>query len=233
MPTMPTLNVQPRTALGSTETIRLRQKGFIPAVIYGKDFAASSLSIKYDDFLVVLKTGERLITLNSDKFKEKVIIKDVNYDEVIDRITHVDFHRISLTEQIEVKVPLKFKHHAVGALQDGVVEEHFTELTIKCLPESIPHFIEVDISHMKIGDILHAKDIKLPEGATLHVKPENIVITVHEKVEEIITPAAGAEPGPVEPEVITAKKEKPEDEEAGASGADEKKKAKEAKSEAK
>lgn len=221
MSTFPTLKVELRDVEGSTKSVKLRKSGYIPAVVYGKDFKPVSLQIKYEDFAKVIKAGERLIELSATKMKEKVLVKEVSYDEVTERVRHVDFHRISLTDKIEVKVPLKFKKHAIGALEDGVVDEHMTDIMVKCLPESIPHFIDVDISQTKIGDIIHAKDIKLPEGTSLGVKPDAIVITVHKKMEEVVAVAAAPEPGAAEPEVITAKKEKEGEEEEGV---DEKKK---------
>src|SRR3989338_8416305 len=126
------LDVQVRKELGSRKIRSVKRNNFIPAVVYGgKD---KSIAIKIDkkifERIERQHRGENLIFhLNVMEGEKKLkdytaIIKAVQHDPVTDVTWHIDFNCISITQEIEVKVPIVGKGEAVGAKQDGGALDH-------------------------------------------------------------------------------------------------------------
>jgi large subunit ribosomal protein L25 len=212
-----------RTKTGKAAAKDLRSRSMVPVNVYKGGEAAQSLQVSIDDLRETLETsaGENvIITLKisgegSPKDKT-VLIKEIQREPIKDGILHVDFNEISLTETLEVDVPLSVKGEAVGVKVDGGILEHVMwELKVECLPTDIPEKIEVDVSNLKIGDALHVKDMAVPKSVKVLNDPELIVLIVKaQKVEapkeEAVEAAAG------EPELIRKKKEEAEEEGAQA-----------------
>ncbi len=214
---------------------KLRRNGFVPAVVYGEKKKTLSLKIerrRLIRFMHAHHGGENIvINLRVAAAKEteekSVLIKEIQKHPVNDEILHVDFNEISLTKRIEVKVPVETKGESMGVKQDGgVLEQVLWEVEVECLPTQIPEKFEVDITAMKIGDDVHVKDLRVPEGVAINTDPEAIVLSVVPPHKEEPVPEAAAVEGeaePTEPEVIK-KEKKAEEEEAGAQGEAEKEK---------
>lgn len=214
------LHASLREERGKKSNKKLGREGFTPAVVYKKGKDTVSLKINARELFKALHTeaGENIIIkLHIDaakKGKERtVVVKEVQTHAIKDYLLHVDFHEISLTETLKVKVPIAGKGEAVGVKQDdGVLQHVMWEVEVECLPTNIPERIEVDVADIKIGESLHVKDIQVPEGVKILDNPEDVVFSVeHPKViEEVV--AAPAEGEMQEPEVIREKKEEPEEE---------------------
>ncbi len=223
------LEVTLRKDVGKSKAKALRRANIIPAIVYGEKINFP-VSVNKSQFQRVIgKHAAENVIINlkilddsaaSKKTKEKehpVIIKDIQYDPLKGTVMHVDFNEISLTKEITVKVPLIAKGEPIGVKQDGGVLGHqLWELDVKCLPKNLPEKIEVDVSSLKIGDAIHIKDLKLPEGIIVLHDAEMVVLSVRPPTkEEVTTPAAEAEVVGAEvkqePEVIKEKKEKEEE----------------------
>ncbi|MFA5059618.1 MAG: 50S ribosomal protein L25 [Candidatus Omnitrophota bacterium] len=213
-----TLEAHVRTAIGTRKTKQLRREDFIPAVVYGerKKTVAIQLDRKTFERIERLHHGENIIlSLNVIDDDKKVkdysaIVKDTQRDPVSGRILHLDLHHISLTKEIEVKVPIVAKGEPVGVKQDGGSLDHLLwELGVICLPTKIPHHIEVDVSSLKIKDVIHVKDIALPEGVKTKQDPDTIVFAVVPPMKEVTPEEAAAAATQAEPEVLKEKKEDP------------------------
>jgi len=173
-------------------TNSLRRSDRIPAVVYGNKIKNISLDVDYKDFERVLKeAGESsLIELNIEGEKEKksVLVHDLQRDAITDKVIHIDFFQASLTEEVEVKVPLVFEGISL-AVKDlgGTLVKNISELTVKALAQNLPHEIKVSIESLKnFGDHILVKDLVLPKDVKTMVKPEEIIVSVVElaKVEE-------------------------------------------------
>ncbi len=164
-----------------------------------------------------------------------VLVKDVQYDPVKEDIIHIDFQEISLTSKIKVNVGIVSKGEPVGVKQEGGTLNHLLwELEVECLPTQIPKEIPVDVSQLKIGDVIHVRDLTLPADVKVINDPESLVFSLEHPIkEEEIAPAAAAAEGeePTEPEVIKEKKEIPEEGEKGKAEAKPQKEEKEGKKE--
>ena len=233
------LNAQVRQVLGH-KVKRLRNSGFLPAVLYGKGMESVSLQVPYKDFERVFKTaGEStLVYLNVDGNQAvPTIIHDVTQDPLKDTFVHADFYKVRLDQKIKAKVPVVFQGEA-PAVKDlaGIFVRNVNELEVEAFPQDMPHEISVDISSLKqFGDQVQARDITLPEGVKLIANDEEILATVQEPMSEEQLQAELAEPTTDVSAVKEVEKEKGEEEvpveEPGAAPAPEAKPEKPAKKE--
>ncbi|WP_136606660.1 50S ribosomal protein L25 [Paenibacillus dokdonensis] len=182
----------------------LRESGRIPAVVYGSQTENIPLSVDAKELVKIARTGR------TEMFKLKVegssdlnvIIKDFQKKGGV--WSHVDFLQISANKPLKVRVPIEFHGTAEGTKSGGVIQHLETELEVEALPANLPASIEVDVSHLNMGDKLVASEIKLPEGVTLIASPEELIAHVtapravleaqgDEGTEEEAAPEASAE----------------------------------------
>ena len=169
------LKAEARELTGKRVAKDLRKKGLIPGVVYkgGKDSLKLQLVAKEIEEILHTKAGENVvITLKitaKEKLKDKtVIVKEVQRDPIKDRMLHIDFNEISLTETIKVNVPLTAHGEPIGVKKDGGTLEHIMwELQVECLTTAIPEKIEVDVSNLNMGQAVYVKDIPAPEGVKI------------------------------------------------------------------
>jgi len=209
------ISAEKREALGTRVSRRYRQAGKIPAVLMRKGDVPLHLLVDGREFGRLLKKHARILELAHPAGKDKVFIKDVQYDHLAEHVIHVDFTRIAKDELLTLEVDLVLKGKPVGVTEEGgVLDQYLKVLKIQCLPDAIPDHVEIDVTGLKKDQKLTIKDLQLPKGVKANHPDDLLVAIVQEhKVEEVV-PAAAAVPGAVEPEVI--KKEKAEDAEAPA-----------------
>lgn len=215
------LDVQIRNELGSGKIHGLKREGFVPAIVYGGNKKPTAIKVERRSYERIMRhhRGETVLfhinVLEGDKKLRdySVIVKEEQHDPVSDQVLHIDFHRISLTEKIEIKVAIAAKGEPVGVKKDGGSLEHVMwELEIKCLPTQIPQHINVDVSHLEVNQSIHVKDLVLPMGVTTKQDMDAIVFTVVPKREEevLAEPVEGAET----PELEVIKEKKKDEEKA-------------------
>ncbi|UCF15765.1 MAG: 50S ribosomal protein L25 [Phycisphaerales bacterium] len=200
------LKAEIREHTGSKAVRKVRQQGRVPAIIYGHRKDPVAISLDEHDFVEGLHHGHRLIDVQVGRKKEKMIVKELQYDHLGRNVIHADLMRVDITETIRVTVPIELKGDAAGTHEGGIIEEHVDHLEIESKVTDIPETIVVSIKDVHIGDALHADQIELPAGVKLVSPPETLLVTCHlvaaaktaEEVEEE-TPAA--------PEVIGEVKE--------------------------
>lgn len=212
------LKAEVREKTGSKCAAKLRKKGQIPAVVYGHKQEPLAISLDARSFIEQLHHGHRLMDVQVGKKKEKVIVKDLQYDHLCKDIIHVDLVRVDVTETVRVAVPVELKGIAYGAHEGAIIEKRVNNLEVECKATDIPEFIVVSVKDMNIGDVVHARDIVLPEGVKLVSPPETLVAACSEVIAAKTTEEIEAE-APAAPEVITEVKrpeeEKAEEEEEG------------------
>jgi len=209
------LQAETRKDFRKSYTKKLRNDGKIPATLYGKGVQSKSIELSLEDMVQLLKTpGGRLalIDLKVDGKLEKghpAMIQDIQREPVGKKIRHVDFHRISMDEPVQASIPISIIGIAPGIAAGGVTEQPVSEVTVKALPDKIPSHIDVDISHLELGDAVHVGDLQIPEGVEILAPPaESMIVSVklpHVRVEEVAPveeaeegaePAEGAEEAP-------------------------------------
>ena len=214
------LDVQIRNQIGSRKVKAVYRENYVPAIVYGgKKKGPTVIKVNRGAYEHVMRyhQGQSVVFhLNVMEGEKKLrdyaaIVKEEQHDPVSDDLVHIDFHRISLTEELEVKVPVVTKGEAAGVKNDGGSLDHtIWELDVICLPTNIPEKVTIDVTELEIGDAIHIKDIVLPEGVKTNHDPEAVLVSVVPPMKEVEVPAEG-EDVDIEPEVIKEKK----DEEAG------------------
>jgi len=222
------LSARPRAEAGRNALIKVRARGAVPAVIYGAKDAPSNLEVSKKDIdrLLSHAVGENILVEleinDGGKTTNRLsLIQEVQHHPVRGEVIHVDFHAVSMTEEIEADIVLEPVGEPIGVkTHGGLLQQNMRSLGIRCLPQNLPELITVDVSGLEIGGSLHVRDIKLPEGVFATPDEELTVFLVSEpSVAEEAAPAAEA----ASPEVI--KEKKPD----GAAAAPDAKKAAEAK----
>jgi large subunit ribosomal protein L25 len=209
-----TLNVKKREISTKGALNKLRKEGYVPGVFYAKEQKDQFyFYLPEKDLNPLIYTSEtHMVTLKSDDGAEyKAILKDTQFDPVTDRVIHVDFQGITFGEVITVQIPVVHVGASEGVKEGGILTQFIHKLDIECLPRQIPDKIEVDISHLGIGDSLHVKDVKVENAKILN--PEDaIIFTITPPktgVEEVPTEAEEEEEK-AEPEVISKGKSEEE-----------------------
>ncbi len=206
MSSLVTLEAQTRTAGGKAEAGRLRRTGKIPAVAYGKELVSTPLAITPKDVVTILKSERGKNTVIQMKVGEKdltVMIKDFAVHPVDRALRHVDFVEVKLDKPVDVEIPLIATGKPVGVTNGGILRIVYRMLPIRCLPGVIPLKVEADVTHLDLGNVIQTKELKLPEGVTARVPPEQTLIAVvtpeKEKVEEEAAAVPGAPGAPGAP----------------------------------
>ena len=206
-----------RTTTGNGPARRLRQKGQIPAVLYGPGIESVLLSVNITDIEMVLKKGRigqallNLVILNNEETSTKtVMVKELQHHPVSRDFLHIDFYEVAMDRKIMVNVPITTTGKAKGVEVGGVLQIIRRELEVQCFPLDVPESIEIDVTDLDIGDSIHVGDISL-QSEIEFLGDENItVVTVvtpkieeEEEVEEEVEEegeAAIAEEGEESPE---------------------------------
>jgi len=211
MAKMVLLKAEIRDKTGSKCAVKLRRQGRIPAIVYGHKQEPVAISLDAHSFIEQLHRGHRLMDVQIGKKKEKMIIKDLQHDHLGKDIIHVDLMRVDVTETVRVAVPVELKGIAYGAHEGAIIEKRVNTIEVECKATDIPESIVVLVKDMNIGDVVHARDVELPEGVKLISPPETLVATCSIVVVAKTTEEIEAET-PAAPEVIT--EAKPAEEEA-------------------
>ena len=207
------LLAQPRTVSGKSFAKQLRRDGFLPVTVYGGGEEAASGSVVSREFATIIRARGRnsIFSLSLGGSATPVKIAELQLHPVKGNIMHVDLMRISLTERTEFEVSIETVGEPEGVRTfSGILDLPTHSLKISCLPTDVPMQIEIDVSHLNIGDHFRVSDLKIDrEKIEVLADAELVLATVvAPRIEEEPTPAVEE---PVEPEVI--KKGKTEEEE--------------------
>jgi large subunit ribosomal protein L25 len=209
-----TLKTQGRTGTGSRDATRLRKAGQVPAVVYGHKETPAHVSVSRDELRAALRHHARTVSLVVDGKSDTVLIQQVQHDHLGSDILHVDFRRVSRDERVRTTVEIQLRGVAPGTTAGGVLDQPLHKIHVECPAMAIPDAIRVRIDQLVVGQAIHVKELDLPAGVKALEDPDLVVVQVKLQQVEVIEPTAvPTEPGAAEPEVITKKKEKPEEEE--------------------
>jgi large subunit ribosomal protein L25 len=210
------INVEKREEVGKGAARSLRRKNMIPAVLYR---AGDSLPVQFskkDLSRFINATAGEQIMVNlqfGDGSGRLALMKDYQTDPANGELLHADFFEVSLTEEVEVTVPIALVGDPIGVKKDGGILQYLLrEIEVECLPDKIPGHIAVDISNLEIGQSIRVGDLRLGEGIKVLSDPDEVIINIVAPVVEEAAPVEVAAPEIKEPEVI--KKGKKEEEEA-------------------
>lgn len=203
----PVLQASKREKLGSRYSRRVRANGGLPAIVYGHGEEPMAITIDAHEALKHFHHGEKVfqLTLTGESAGEPhyVLLRELQFDHLGTNPVHCDFSRVGLDERVETHVPIHLIGDAKGLKTVGTILMHPLEfIELECLITNLPDFIEVDVSELDLGHIIHAKDVALPlPTMKLLSDPGAIVaqIVMHSThaaaaEEEVVTAAAAIEP---------------------------------------
>jgi large subunit ribosomal protein L25 len=226
------LVVSERTVLGSAESRRLRRRGLIPGVLYGRERPVA-IAIPERALRGALTgaggTNAVLdVVVGDDGGRAHAsVLKEYQQDRVRGTIIHVDLQEVRLDRPIHATVPVHLVGEAAGAKEGGVLTHVTTEVNVEALPMEVPESLHYDVSELHIGESARLADLEVPEGVTLLDDPEETVIasvahpTVVEEPEEALEEGEEAAAGLAEgeqPEQATESPAEPDGGEGTAAG---------------
>jgi large subunit ribosomal protein L25 len=159
-----------RTDEGKGASRRLRRTGRIPAVVYGGEGEAVSISLAENQLVRHLQDEQfysSIINLKLETGSEKVMLRDLQRHPARPVVLHADLLRVNSKEKVRITVQLHYinEESAAGVkLDGGRVTKSMMDVEISCLVKDIPEFIEVDLIDLKMGESLHLSNLELPKG---------------------------------------------------------------------
>ncbi len=167
------------TSSGSTN--KLREKGFVPAILYGGKDPNQNISINKKELLSIVKSDtflSKVLELDIDGKKEKVIPRDVAFHIISEEPIHIDFMRIVSGKKIILEIPVKFINHpdSPGLKRGGVLNIVRRKVELKCPAENIPNEIVIDLAGTDIGTSIKISSVKLPSNVMPTITDRDFVV---------------------------------------------------------
>ena len=167
------------TSTGSNN--KLRSEGFIPAVLYGGKDANQNISIQIKEVKNLINSDtflSKVLEIDIDGKKEKVIPRDVAYNVVSEEPIHIDFMRIVSGKKIILEIPVKFINHpdSPGLKRGGVLNIVRRKVELRCPAENIPDEIVVDLAGTDIGTSIKISSVKLPDNVIPTITDRDFVV---------------------------------------------------------
>jgi large subunit ribosomal protein L25 len=190
------LNAQPRSTLGKGASRRLRNADSVPAIIYGAGKEPMSLTLSHNELSKALQHESfysHILTINVNGKPEKAILKALQRHPYKPKILHLDLQRVDATHKIHMHVPVHFTGEDIAPgvkTGHGTLVHHMFDIEVSCLPAKLPEFIEIDVSHMQLGDSIHLSAVKLPEGVQsvlLSHGADHDTVVVHLEAPRVVT----------------------------------------------
>lgn len=167
------LTVETRADEGKGASRRLRRAGFVPAIVYGGELKPVSIKIEHKDVWHASQNEwfySSILDLSLGGDVQRVLLRDMQRHPFKQLVLHLDFQRVNENEAIRVRVPLHFMNQEVspaGKTSGIVIMHELTDIEISCLPKDLPEHVEIDLSNLKPGDIVHLSEIALPKGVEI------------------------------------------------------------------
>jgi len=167
---------EPRDEFGKGAARRVRREGRVPAVLYGHGTDARHVSLPGHDVLLALRTANVLIRIEGlPGGSELALPKAVQRDPIRGSVEHVDLILVRRGEKVTVDVPL----NVTGEVHpDGLLDQQLVQIAVEAEATNIPTGIAIDVEGMEIGSSVHAGDLSMPDGATLAVDADLLVLHV-------------------------------------------------------
>jgi len=176
------LKVEMRQILGKSVKT-LRQKGLLPAVVYGEAIPTQPISVSYKEFEKVYKAaGEStLVRLKVAGTTHNVLIHDIAFDPITGHSLHADFYAVRMDKALRARVPLEFIGESAAVKNEGgILVKVAHELEVEALPQDLPHSLPVDIGSLAaFGSRILLQDIPVPHGVKILGPADEVIAVVN------------------------------------------------------
>jgi large subunit ribosomal protein L25 len=149
---------------------RIRQ-GFIPGAIYGKGLEPVNVEVASRSIAGILsaETGLNTIidlTVTGDKKTHSVLVDRLERNPITRNFIAIGFHQVKKGDKVTAQIPIVLNGIPVDVATNVAILEHTMEMiTVHAKPADLPAHLDVDVSGLKVGDILRVSD--LPHNAKL------------------------------------------------------------------
>jgi len=177
------IKVERKSHASSGENMRLRKDGYLPGNIYGKGIGSIPIIIKEDDLEKNLAQFGRNSVFKLDLSGEKeynVVIRDIQYMPVKRNHMHVEFQKITLSEDMKTDVSIRVIGKESIDSKSLVLLKQMDAIPLKGLPRKMPDIIEIDVSSLEAGGSITIGNIEFPKGIISELDPEVVVVSVKE-----------------------------------------------------
>lgn len=176
------LNAEIREKTGKSATRNYKKQGLIPAVMYGQGKNVNLL-IKDTDFQSIYPNLTRSIAieLNIAGKKSEVVLKDYDKNYMKDQFIHFDFFELNKSNPVKTYVQLNFVGNPAGVREGGTLQRLSDKVHVECLPKDLLNNLDVDVSNMRIKDIIHVRDIEFPKALKVLSKPQQVIVKIEGK----------------------------------------------------
>ncbi|MCY4534605.1 MAG: 50S ribosomal protein L25 [Bryobacterales bacterium] len=176
------MEVAVREERGKNAARRLRLTGNVPATVYGLGKDPQAISVNTKEMTTVLKDPaghNRVFNIKCDGTQEHAMAVDYQIDPVKHSLLHVDLQRVDVNKPVTVSVPIKAVGTAYGVKTEGGFEEMVSrEVRIECLPLDIPESIDVDVTDLRVGQAIRAKDLPASDTWTLADLDQRVLVHI-------------------------------------------------------
>ena len=174
------LEVREREEIGSRHTRRLRSQGLIPGVLYGKGHARP-IVVPERELRAAMTGTSGLhaildVVIEGQTTVHPSILAEYQQDPIRGTISHIDLREVRLDQPIHATVVVHLIGEPAGVKLGGMLSLVAREIQVEALPADVPEHIDVDVSHMDIGDVLRLADVGAIENVTLLDDPQETVI---------------------------------------------------------
>jgi len=169
------LSAELRTEFGKGAARRIRRAHKVPAVLYGHGTDPIHITLPGHETLLALRTNNALLSIDVDGSSQLALPKQVQRDPLKHTIEHVDLVLVRRGELVTVDVAILVEGEA--APETLVVVDH-NSIPVEADATAIPTEIVVSIEGLRAGTQILARDVKLPEGSTLGMDPDALIINI-------------------------------------------------------
>ncbi|MBU3718257.1 MAG: 50S ribosomal protein L25 [Actinobacteria bacterium] len=197
-----TLNLKSGRPNGTGAARRLRRDEQIPGVLYGQGMSPVSVTVDRRDLRVALSGAagvNTILNLEVDGTTYPAVIKELQRHPVRRTVSHIDFLRINLDEELTIAVPVRLVGEAKAVLAEGgLVDPSQDTIDIVTTPANMPSEITIDISGMHPGQVIRLSEVALPAGTRALGDPDSPIVTAiaGSRAEAPVAAAPAAEGAP-------------------------------------
>lgn len=211
-----TIKATGRHVEGKGASRRLRRAAQLPAIVYGGSAAPQAIQIEHETIWLASHHEwfySSILDLDIDGKVEQVLLRDMQRHPYKQLIMHLDFQRVDASQALRTKVQLRFlgqEKSPAGKTSGVIIMHELTEVEVSCLPKDLPEAIEVDLSALAIGQVVHLSALQLPAGVEIPAlklgKEYDVAVVVAKHGKEEVDEAAAPETAEV-PATKAAKKD--------------------------
>lgn len=188
------ISAEQRTKFGKGGARRTRREGKVPAVLYGHGTAVRHISLPARELMNAIKHegANVLLTLEIEGDSDELALpRQLQRDPIRGNLTHVDLLVVKRGEKVTIDVPIT----VIGEVKEGLLETPHTTLSVEAEATNIPAGFQVEVAKLRVGQSIHAGQVRLPEGTRLITDPDAVVVHIlaQQTAEQFEAELAGAE----------------------------------------